>query len=315
MIIFSGISCTLTPEGISIISGNYESPKYLELKVNSKNSLQLLFSTSINLENLKIYPLDETQELQVETKNLGEGIWQIDSDENFDCTKSYIIEGYVLDERKNSLYFKDSFIGHNDRVPKVVINEIRTEYSKPKVEFIELKVLSDGNLGGMELVVASDGQDNSYILPAVEVKSGDLVVLHYRNIEEGCIDEIDNDKELSTATESSDAIDLWIENEKSRIAKSDVILLKNKRQGEVVDSVLYMESSATSWKTDFISECAQLALSSETWIGNPVISDGLTATRTLSRQNLNKDSSAWIVTATSKATPGKENSSQAYSPK
>ena len=315
LIIFSGISCTLTPEGISIISGNYESPKYLELKVNSKNSLQLLFSTSINLENLKIYPLDETQELQVETKNLGEGIWQIDSDENFDCTKSYIIEGYVLDERKNSLYFKDSFIGHNDRVPKVVINEIRTEYSKPKVEFIELKVLSDGNLGGMELVVASDGQDNSYILPAVEVKSGDLVVLHYRNIEEGCIDEIDNDKELSTATESSDAIDLWIENEKSRIAKSDVILLKNKRQGEVVDSVLYMESSATSWKTDFISECAQLALSSETWIGNPVISDGLTATRTLSRQNLNKDSSAWIVTATSKATPGKENSSQAYSPK
>ena len=103
LIIFSGISCTLTPEGISIISGNYESPKYLELKVNSKNSLQLLFSTAINLENLKIYPLDETQELQVETKNLGEGIWQIDSDENFDCTKSYIIEGYVLDERKNSL--------------------------------------------------------------------------------------------------------------------------------------------------------------------------------------------------------------------
>ena len=315
MIIFSGISCTLTPEGISILSGNYESPKFLELKVISENSLQLLFSTSINIENLKIYPLEENQEVQVESKNLGEGLWQIDSFSDFDCRKNYLIEGYVLDQRGNSLYFKDSFIGFNGRVPNVVINEIRSEYSKPKVEFIELKVLSEGNLGGMELMVASDGEENSYIFPSVEVKPDDLVVLHFRKIEDGCIDEIENDKELSTATESSSSIDLWIENTSARIAKSDVILLKNKRQGEVVDSVLYMENSATSWKTPFLSECAELALSSETWIGNPVNSDGLTATRTLSRVNLNKDASAWIVTATSKASPGKENSSQAYSAK
>ena len=312
MIIFSGISCTLTPEGISILSGNYESPKFLELKVNSENSLQLLFSTLVNLENLKIYPLDESQELQFETKNLGEGLWQIDTSSDFDCRKKYLIEGYVLDQRGNSLYFKDSFIGFNGRVPKVVINEIRTEYSKPKVEFIELKVLSEGNLGGMELVVASDGEEKSYVFPAIEVKPDELVVLHFRKIEDGCIDEIENDKELSTATESSSSVDLWIENTSARIGKSDVILLKNKRQGEVVDSVLYMESSASSWKTDFLSECAELAISSETWIGNPVISDGVTATRTLSRVNLNKDASAWIVTATSKASPGKENSSQKY---
>jgi hypothetical protein len=312
LIIFSGISCTLTPEGISILSGNYESPKFLELKVISENSLQLLFSTSINIENLKIYPLEENQEVQVESKNLGEGLWQIDSFSDFDCRKNYLIEGYVLDQRGNSLYFKDSFIGFNGRVPNVVINEIRSEYSKPKVEFIELKVLSEGNLGGMELMVASDGEENSYIFPSVEVKSEDLIVLHFRKIEDGCIDEIENDRELSTATESSSSIDLWIENTSARIAKSDVILLKNKRQGEIVDSVLYMENSATSWKTPFLSECAELALSSETWIGNPVNSDGLTATRTLSRVNLNKDASAWIVTATSKASPGKENSSQKY---
>ena len=312
MIIFSGISCTLTPEGISILSGNYESPKFLELKVNSENSLQILFSTSINLENLKIYPLGENQELKVESQNLGEGIWQIDASSNFDCRKIYLIEGYVLDQRGNSLYFKDSFMGFNGRVPKVVINEIRTEYSKPKVEFVELKVLSEGNLGGMELVVASDGEENNYVFPAVEVKPEDLVVLHFRKIEDGCIDEIENDRELSLATESSSSIDLWIDNTSARIAKSDVILLKNKRQGEVVDSVLYMESSASSWKTPFLSECAELALSSETWIGNPVNSDGVTATRTLSRVNLNKDASAWIVTATSKASPGKENSTQAY---
>ena len=152
LIIFSGISCTLTPEGISILSGNYESPKFLELKVISENSLQLLFSTSINIENLKIYPLEENQEVQVESKNLGEGLWQIDSFSDFDCRKNYLIEGYVLDQRGNSLYFKDSFIGFNGRVPNVVINEIRSEYSKPKVEFIELKVLSEGNLGGMDKI-------------------------------------------------------------------------------------------------------------------------------------------------------------------
>ncbi len=312
LIIFSGISCTLTPEGISILSGNYESPKFLELKVNSENSLQLLFSTSINLENLKIYPLDESQEIQVESKDLGEGLWQINSVTDFDCRKTYLIEGYVLDERGNSLYFKDSFTGFNGRVPKVVINEIRTEYSKPKVEFIELKVLSDGNLGGMELITASDGSENSYVIPSVEVKSGDYVVIHYRNIEEGCIDELENDKELSTATESSSARDLWIENSSARIAKSDVIILKERIQGNIADGIIFTESSFSAWKTDYMAECAEVLISSEVWSGESVISDGLTTTRTLSRQNLNKDKSAWIVVGTSQATPGKENSSLVY---
>lgn len=310
LIIFSGISCAITPEGISILSGNYESPKFLELQVVSETSINLTFSTSINFDKIQITESQTSQILNVTHQDLGDGKWQITSAENFDCTKSYIIEGYVLDERKNSLYFKDSFIGHNARVPQVVINEIRTEYSKPKVEFIELKVLSDGNLGGMELVVASD--EDSYILPAVEVKSGDLVVIHYRNIEEGCVNELAENLFLSTATESSGARDLWLENEKARIAKSDVILLKNKIQGDIVDAVLFSESSFSNWKTDFMSECASLAISSESWVGKNANSDGLTTTRTLSRQNLNKDSSAWIVVATSKATPGKENSTQRY---
>ncbi len=310
LIVFSGISCAITPEGISILSGNYESPKFLELQVISENSINLTFSTSINFDKIQITESQTNQMINVIHQDLGNGKWQITSEESFDCTKSYIIEGYVLDERKNSLYFKDSFIGHNARVPQVVINEIRTEYSKPKVEFIELKVLSDGNLGGMELVIASD--EDSYILPSVEVKSGDLVVIHYRNIEEGCINELTDDLSLSSATESSESRDFWIENEKARISKSDVILLKNKFQGDIVDSVLFSESSFTNWKTDFMSECATLAISSGNWFGENANSDGLTATRTLSRQNLNKDNSAWIVVATSKATPGKENSTQRY---
>ena len=310
LISFCGISCAITPEGISILSGNYESPKILELKVLSENSINLTFSTPINFESLQILEEQSHKQISLIHHDLGKGKWKIDSEQSFDCTKTYIIEGYVLDGRKNSLYFKDSFIGYNARVPKVVINEIRTEYSKPKVEFIELKVLSDGNLGGMELLVASD--EDSYILPAVEVKSGDLVVIHYRNIEDGCVDEVKDDLSLSTATESSEARDLWLKNEKARIAKSDVILLKDKLEGDIVDSLLFCDSSFTSWKTEFLSQCADVALSSETWIGNPVISDGVTATRTLSRVNFNKDASAWIVTATSKASPGKENSTQAY---
>ena len=61
-----------------------------------------------------------------------------------------------------------------------------------------------------------------------------------------------------------------------------------------------------------MAECAEVLISSEAWSGESVISDGLTTTRTLSRQNLNKDKSAWIVVGTSKATPGKENSSLVY---
>lgn len=312
LLIFTGVSCTITPEGISILDGNFESPKFLELNVLSEKEINLLFSTDIKIENLKIETFPVSQLVNIESKNLGEGSWQIITTETFDCTKTYVIEGYVLDARKNSLYFKDSFVGFNNRIPKVVINEIRTEYSKPKVEFIELKVLSDGNLGGMELITASDGSENSYVIPSVEVKSGDYVVIHYRNIEDGCIDELENDKELSTATESSSSRDLWIENSSARIAKSDVIILKERIQGNIADGIIFTESSFSAWKTDYMAECAEVLISSEAWSGESVISDGLTTTRTLSRQNLNKDKSAWIVVGTSKATPGKENSSVVY---
>jgi alcohol dehydrogenase class IV len=66
----------------------------------------------------------------------------------------------VEDKNKNTLNVLISFRTRNDRMPEVVINEIRTAYSNPRVEFIELKTTSAGNLGGMRLFAAyENGND------------------------------------------------------------------------------------------------------------------------------------------------------------
>ncbi|MCR4790994.1 MAG: hypothetical protein K5839_07950 [Treponemataceae bacterium] len=316
--VFTGISCSLSPEGISILSGDYDSPKLLSFDLQSESRAQLAFSREINLDRIKIRESVSQIEIQVDKENLGNGIWNLNFEENLSCTKNYLIEGNVKDQRGNSLYFKDKFQGFNSRVPEIILNEIRSEYSKPKCEFVELYTLSDGNLGGMQLICASDGIEKSYIFPSAEVKAGEYIVLHFRSIEEDLIDEVGENTSLSKGCESGNHRDLWIDNKSARIAKSDVILLKDRINGKVIDAVLYCESENSNWKNQFMQECAEEAFNSSIWkngfeVGDAVCSDGLTCSRTLSRINKNSnDKESWIVVATSGASPGKENSSEKY---
>ena len=227
------------------------------------------------------------------------------------------VEGNVKDSHGNTLYFKNTFQGYNSRVPEVQLNEIRTEYTKPKCEFVELLILSDGNLGGMELITASDGEDKVYILPPAEVKSGEYVVIHLRKLEDESEDELDEDITLSSGTESGSWRDLWAENTSARIAKSDVVLLKDRINGKIVDAVLFAESSYSAWKNDFIESCAKQAYEDGAWkngysVQNAVCSDGLTTSRTLSRISSGKTKDDWIVVASKGCSMGGENSTVAY---
>lgn len=317
LLLVTGISCAITPEGITIITGDYESPKYVDLKVESNNTIKLNFSKTIKVEKIIIKDNDTKEDIENTIVNYNSDVIDISFDSKLACNKQYLIEGYIKDIAGNSLYFTDFFSGYNDRIPKVRLNEIRTEYSNPKCEFIELLVCSDGNLGGMEVISAYDGLDKSYIIPAIEVKSGDYIVIHCRKIDTNSVDEIDGDCLLSVGSETGEYRDLWIDNNSARLGKSDVILLKDKRGGSIVDSVLYSQTDNTEWKSEFLVECATQAFESNNWdegflVENAVCSDGVTSTRSLSRVNDGHNKNSWIVTATSNATIGKPNSTAAY---
>ncbi|MCR5699376.1 MAG: hypothetical protein K6G52_07020 [Treponemataceae bacterium] len=313
---FTGISCTLNPQGIQILNGDYTSPKLISFDLLSENSATVCFSRSIILDEIQVENLTSENNVSLEATDLGNGSWQIDFTENLDCSNFYALEGNVKDEHGNSLYFKNKFQGYNSRIPELRLNEIRTELSKPKCEFIELEILSDGNLGGMQIITASDGEEKAVILPNAEVKQGEFVVIHMRKLEDDCTNELDEDTLLSGGTDSGSHRDLWIENTSARIGKSDVIIVKDRLDGNIVDAIVFRESSCLNWKNDYVKNCAQQVFQSGIWDGtdeeSAVCSDGLTTTRTLCRQNDGHSKNSWIVVATGKCSPGKTNSSEAY---
>ena len=96
-----------------------------------------------------------------------------------------VFSASVADSNGNSLSFSVPVTAFNDRVPKLRINEIRTVYSKPKVEYIELYALSDGNLSGVQVSCAMNTANPAYEFPAAEVRAGDYIVYHLRSVEEG----------------------------------------------------------------------------------------------------------------------------------
>ncbi|MGP1587743.1 MAG: hypothetical protein ACTTHG_05305 [Treponemataceae bacterium] len=318
ILVFTGISCSITPHGIEILTGNYESPKLLSLEITSESEAYITFSKQIKFEKLCIKEIETNSIINFEQKDLKNGAWKINFAKTLSCANIYQIEGNAVDTRGNTLYFKDKFQGFNSRIPKVIINEIRTESSKTKSEFIELKSLESGNLGGMELISAYDGIEKNYILPPAEVKKDEFIVIHMKKMDEDNVDELGDDISLSEGSESiKNARDLWVENIDTRIGKSDVILLKTRVNGKIMDSVLFCESKIEDWKKEFLKECAKLAFESGTWkegfsAKDAACSDGVTVTRTLSRQSVENGKNCWIVTANGKCTPGAENSKEKY---
>ena len=313
---FTGISCTLNPQGIHILNGDYTSPKLLSFDLLSENSASVRFSRSIILDEIQVENLTSKTNVDIEATDNGNGVWQIIFTENMDCANFYTLEGNVKDAHGNSLYFKNKFQGYNSRVPQLQLNEIRTELSKPKCEFIELLILSDGNLAGMQIITASDGEEKSIILPPAEVKKGEFVVIHMRKLEEDCVNELDENTLISGGTESGTHRDLWIDNTSARIAKSDIIIVKDRFDGNIVDALIFRESSCQNWKNEYMNKCAQEVFQSGIWQGkdeeSAVCSDGLTVTRTLCRKDDSHSPNSWIVVATGKHSPGKENSKEPY---
>ena len=87
-----------------------------------------------------------------------------------------------------------------------------------KCEFIELRILSDGNLSGLELYSAYDGDSKSYIFPVLDVFRGEVIIVHLRKKDETAVNELGSDLALSKSKYSSDkARDLWAENENARL--------------------------------------------------------------------------------------------------
>ena len=150
--------------------------------------------------------------------------------------------------------------------------------------------LEDGNLSGLELLSASDGEEKKFVFPAIDVKKGEIILVHPRTKEGGCINEDGDDLNLATAPHSKDGVrDLWSENLGSRYNDStDVIYLRNSVDNSVMDVLLYAAEGSEEWKSN-VQEIVNLVygagLCNSSEISAAVVSKGVSPLKSLTRLN------------------------------
>ena len=282
-------SCKVSEEGIRIVGGDYSSPVLEEVSVLDERTVQVSFSEKVKVKSFTVseqiadisdsYDHSETVELSAALKAATGGYGRIESDcivsedgclvtfcaeDKYSVGKAYEIFGVVEDKAGNTLTFCIPFNGFNSRVPKLVMTEVQPKYKKYKeeyrFEYVEFLALTEGNLSGLELVSAADGEAKKYVFPPDNVKSGEVFVVHLRNSCSGAVTETENLNEATAHHSAKNVRDIWAENDKSRLGdSSDVILIRNSVDGKILDALMYVTEDAVEWGKGLAAFAAEAA--------------------------------------------------------
>jgi hypothetical protein len=325
-------SCMGDGDANSLFGVSAQAPMYRGYQVLSGTEVNFSFSTEVTLLHARFEP-----DIALADGNAGLGstsasktipiVFADDHSGGEKITADILVE----DQNGNTLNVLVPFRTRNDRVPKLVINEVRTESAKPKSEFIEFKTRSAGNLGALRLfILSANAVEPVYEFPPVEVASGEYITLHLRTREsDNGIDETGGNLGLAGSSESSalkdlpkNARDLWVVGNTKRIHKTEVIYIVD-QDDKIIDALCLCESDKAWNKNNVFKNGAELLARQDMWrstegvlVKTPAYSDAignsgwLTETRTLCRDETLEDSntaSDWYVCAMSSATPGAAN--------
>jgi hypothetical protein len=316
-------SCSMDPEVVSIFGGDIAVPKLVSVEPVSGREIRAVFSSPVTVSGAGVSLQSSAASPEIPSsweEKTGSGDVSFILEETVALGSRAVLSATVTDPHGNSLSFSVPFTGYNDHPPKLRIQEIRTDYSKPKVEFVELVALTAGNLSGVEIVNAGNAARPSWEFPAVEVKAGDIIVYHLRSVEEGLVNETGAADGSGGVDARPGARDFWDTQAKAPLKDTNVILVRARRGGEILDAVLMAAPGVTDWPSGGaaaggIAVAARTACEAGAWKGEPTVanavsSEGMTVTRTLGRNPgaADTDSAAdWKLCAKGKSTPGAAN--------
>jgi hypothetical protein len=324
-ILLGSCSTPETPGASPVTGGSSSALLYLSCRAVSQDEVEFEFSRSVTIKYLNFEP-----ELSVDSIENGSTV-KIKFKEKPESGKLINANLLAEDERKNTLNVLVSFRTRNDRMPKLVINEICTENATAaagkKEEFIEFKMKSAGNLGAMRVVINSNtaaAKQTVYEFSPVEVKKDEYMVLHLRTYNKESKDEYGNSLDESIGVNASPtARDFWIPEETKLLHKTAMIYVLD-QDDNVLDAVMISENPDSWWTKDYFAETAEYLFNKGAWksadgnICSPqdaVASGKTTNTRTICRDETVDDSNSakdWYITDTSNATVGKPNSVKRY---
>lgn len=259
------VACRAGSAGISLLQGDFSPPRITGLQVTGSRTVRLSFDRRAADAACSVRQDGEAagEACPVEWDEAhAAATFSLPCDMEPGC--AYVLGGVVSDVQGNTLTLSIPFSGYNARPARLVLAEVRNAYSsrKQQYEFVKLCCLSAGNTAGFELVAAGDGEQCAYRLPPLEVRAGEFVTVHLRKMkgkdggyaQQGMLDEVNGRIDESFAADSSaTAWDLWVENEKSRLAPSDILVLRNRNDGSVADALLYTmpDKAPEAWESSY----------------------------------------------------------------
>ncbi len=318
------VSCKITEQGVKIVGGDYVPPVLNGFVVADEKTVVLEFSEKVEVSGFVVAKVIDDEFASMEHSSTidlspalerASGVYgavgcsvQADNppnilkfilDEQMEIGQGYELYAKVLDSVGNTLTLVIPFTGFNSRVPELMITELQTESvsSQNKAEktagiyrneYVELLVLKGGNLAGLELCSGYDGETKKYTFPAIDVSTGEIIVVHMRNRGNGCISEEGDDLTLATSSYTSPEIrDLWTDIETTTLGnKTDILIIRNRADRRLLDAVMFRASNIEAWTKTMI-DYSQLLDESTVYssgdIENAFITDALTATKTLHR--------------------------------
>ncbi|MBP5358454.1 MAG: hypothetical protein J6Y69_04625 [Treponema sp.] len=276
--------CRSSVEGIDFLQGDFSVPEIMNVQVTDPYSICLDFSkpVHVNLACISEKAEDEGEAgssrgdaVQVQALLEDDGCKvSFVTEEKTKIGQKYILDAELEDESGNTLTVQVEFKGFNDRIPSLVMSELRMKKKSKKAgpEFVEFYALSSGNTSGISLVSGANGIENRYEFPAMEVKAGEYIVLHLRNDCEGSVDETGTSLALAKAPDCvNTARDLFVprgDKDKRFLGiGSDVIYLQNVNTGVLYDAIVIVDKTKNPEKMpESLLEAAALVEQSGLWL-------------------------------------------------
>jgi hypothetical protein len=319
-LVLPGISCSLE-ETLQVLGTSSQTPVFLNCKAMSAREIQFRFSLPVRVLSFAADP-----PLPVGTIEDGEAVRMLLSGD-LPGGELYTADLLVEDEKGNTLNVLVPFRSRNERMPRVIINELRTEYSSPRSELVEFKTLEAGNLGGLRLyIVGNTKKPLTFEFFPVETAAGEYIVLHLRTLstDAAAVNETGDDLALSGGNGANPAArDLWIPGSEKLLHRTDAVYLLD-QDDQVIDAVMLSETPDPWWTKEHFVQAADMLYQQGAWdsaegeIPGPAdaVSAGVVSpTRTICRDEDAADTNTqdnWYITVNSGETPGKKNNPNRY---
>lgn len=328
-VLFLSLRCTAGYEQGLLPFTDIYPPVFISISTESEDTIRLVFDKASDFTALpEITPVLEIFHAEREDTaiilTLGKAM---------ELGREYMLSGTVKDSSGNRLRFLAPFYGHNGRVPEILINEFNTQGSKNHPDLTEIIVISPGNLAGVSVKEGTPALFSSQIVfPALEVESGDFILVHWKP--EGIPEEVNETKhkaESGGLDACPEAWDFWASGGSGLPGNNGVLTIYTSPTGTLIDAVIYSNRTSASDqnymgfgtrdmmnKALALAEAGGWAFSGEDPKPEEAVNPtGSTATRSICRKtNLEDTDSAsdWYIVPTGKASFGKINCEEVYSP-